>query len=110
VAFVTDVFSRFIVGWRVSTSLHTELALDALEMAIWRRQRLDLTGLIHHSDRGVLTGFNESSQRCSQELSWQNPSGGAQIARYVPECSHQGVHRLHVERTGNASGQQLPKA
>jgi transposase InsO family protein len=37
VAFVTDVFSRFIVGWRVSTSLRTELALDALEMAIWRR-------------------------------------------------------------------------
>src|ERR1700730_8677698 len=53
VAFVIDVFSRFIVGWRVSNSLHAELALDALEMAIWRRQRLDLTGLIHHSDRGV---------------------------------------------------------
>jgi putative transposase len=53
VALVIDVFSRFIVGWRVSNSLHTELALDALEMAIWRRQRLDLTGLIHHSDRGV---------------------------------------------------------
>src|SRR5437763_6299948 len=53
VAFVVDVFSRFIVGWRVSNSLHTELALDALEMAIWRRQRQDLTGLIHHSDRGV---------------------------------------------------------
>ena len=53
VAFVIDVFSRFIVGWRVSNSLHAELALDALEMAIWRRQRDDLTGLIHHSDRGV---------------------------------------------------------
>src|SRR5439155_5773075 len=52
-AFVIDVFSRFIVGWRVSNSLHAELALDALEMAIWRRQRQDLTGLIHHSDRGV---------------------------------------------------------
>jgi putative transposase len=52
VAFVTDVFSRFIVGWRVSNSLHTDLALDALEMAIWRRQRQDLTGLVHHSDRG----------------------------------------------------------
>jgi putative transposase len=52
VAFVTDVFSRFIVGWRVSNSLHADLALDALEMAIWRRQRQDLTGLIHHSDRG----------------------------------------------------------
>ena len=53
VAFVIDVFSRFIVGWRASSSLHAELALDALEMAIWRRQRQDLTGLIHHSDRGV---------------------------------------------------------
>lgn len=53
VAFVTDVFSRFIVGWRVSNSLHSDLALDALEMAIWRRQRQDLTGLVHHSDRGV---------------------------------------------------------
>ncbi len=52
VAFVTDVFSRFIVGWRVSNSLHTDLALGALEMAIWRRQRQDLTGLVHHSDRG----------------------------------------------------------
>ena len=62
VAFVIDVFSRFIVGWRVSNSLHAELALDALEMAIWRRQRQDLSGLIHHSDRGVQGGFNRSSQ------------------------------------------------
>ena len=53
VAFVIDVFSRFIVGWRVSSSLHADLALDALEMALWRRQRQDLTGLVHHSDRGV---------------------------------------------------------
>ena len=53
VAFVIDVFSRFIVGWRVSNSLHADLALDALEMAIWRRQHADLSGLIHHSDRGV---------------------------------------------------------
>ena len=53
VAFVIDVFSRSIVGWRVSNSLHAELALDALEMAIWQRQQHELTGLIHHSDRGV---------------------------------------------------------
>jgi putative transposase len=52
VAFVTDVFSRRIVGWRVSTSLRAELALDALEMAIWARQG-DTEGLVHHSDRGV---------------------------------------------------------
>ena len=37
-AFVTDVFSRRIVGWRVSASLRSDLALDALEMAIWTRR------------------------------------------------------------------------
>ena len=52
-AFVTDVFSRYIVGWKVSTTLRAELALDALEMAIWSRGTTDLKGLIHHSDRGV---------------------------------------------------------
>ena len=53
-AFVTDVFSRRIVGWAVSSSLRSALALDALEMAIWEREGDDsLAGLIHHSDRGV---------------------------------------------------------
>ncbi len=50
-SFVIDAYSRFIVGWQTSRSLRTDLALDALEMAIWsRRERLD--GLVHHSDRG----------------------------------------------------------
>lgn len=54
-AFVIDVFSRMVVGWQVGTSLYTDLALDALEMAIWRRRHAggDLSGLVHHSDRGV---------------------------------------------------------
>jgi putative transposase len=54
-AFVIDVFSRMVVGWQVATSLYTDLALDALDMAVFRRRRAgaDLTGLIHHSDRGV---------------------------------------------------------
>jgi putative transposase len=51
VALVIDAFSRFLVGWQVSRSLRTDLALDALEMAIWRR-RGGLGGLVHHSDRG----------------------------------------------------------
>ena len=52
VAFVIDVYSRRIVGWRTSTSMTTDLPLDALEMAIWSRDdRLDK--LIHHSDRGT---------------------------------------------------------
>ena len=51
-AFVIDAFSRAIVGWRVSSSLRADLALDALEMAIWSRRSADLAGLVHHSDRG----------------------------------------------------------
>lgn len=54
-AFIIDVFSRMIVGWQASRSLRSDLAIDALEMAVWNRQRAghDLTGLVHHSDRGV---------------------------------------------------------
>ncbi len=64
VAFVLDVFSRMIVGWQVSTSLRTDLALDALDMGLWARQRAghDVTGLVHHSDRGVRPRFNQSKQ------------------------------------------------
>jgi transposase InsO family protein len=51
VAFVIDVFSRFIVGWKVSTSARTDFVLDALEQAVYARKPAD--GLIHHSDRGV---------------------------------------------------------
>lgn len=51
-AFIVDAFSRAIVGWRTAASLRTDLALDALEMAIFARGK-ELPGLIHHSDRGV---------------------------------------------------------
>lgn len=51
VAFVIDVFSRMIVGWRASRSPRTDLALDALEQALWARP--DTRQLVHHSDRGV---------------------------------------------------------
>jgi putative transposase len=55
VAFITDAYSRMIVGWQASRSLRSDLALDALEQAIWARSenghRLD--ELVHHSDRGV---------------------------------------------------------
>ena len=53
VAFVVDAYSRFIVGWQASTNLRSDLALDALEMALWQRRRVHLDGLIHHSDHGV---------------------------------------------------------
>jgi transposase InsO family protein len=53
VAFVIDVFSRRIVGWRVSSSLRSDLALDALEQALYERPLTQAEPWVHHSDRGV---------------------------------------------------------
>ena len=52
VAFVIDVYARRIVGWRVSSSMHTDFVLDALEQALYARQPERDGELIHHSDRG----------------------------------------------------------
>ena len=52
VAFVIDVYARYIVGWRVSRTAHASFVLDALEQAIHDRRPIHRGGLIHHSDRG----------------------------------------------------------
>jgi Integrase core domain len=52
-AFVMDLFARRILGWQVADHLRSDLALDALEMAIWARRHERVDGLVHHSDRGV---------------------------------------------------------
>jgi putative transposase len=50
-AFILDVYSRKVVGWSMASYLRTELVVDALEMALWRRK--PAAGLIHHTDRGA---------------------------------------------------------
>jgi len=75
-AFVVDAFSRRIVGWRLSSSLRTDLALDALEMAIFTGGGGDLDGLIHHSDRGTQLGFKESSLHRAPRGRWRGELGG----------------------------------
>ena len=50
-AFILDVYSRRVVGWSMATHLRAELVVDALEMALWRRN--PDVGLIHHTDRGA---------------------------------------------------------
>lgn len=67
-AFILDVYSRLIVGWQVATSLYTDLALDALKMAIWRRQAqgANLHNLVHHSDRGVQYRAIRYTQRLAE--------------------------------------------
>ena len=64
VAFVIDVFSRRIVGWRVASSMKTDLVLDALEQALWSRKAPK--GLIHHSDRGSQYLSIRYSERLAQ--------------------------------------------
>ena len=68
-AFVSDVFSRRIVGWRTAGSMPTSLPLDALDMALWTREQAghtndhrQLPGLVHHSDAGAQLGFRGWSQ------------------------------------------------
>ena len=80
-AFVIDVFSRMVVGWQVATSLYTELALQALEMGIWRRRHTgtDLAGLVHHSDRGVQGGPSATRSAWTRPVPWP---------RSVPRAIH----------------------
>ncbi len=52
VAFVVDVFSRRVVGWRQSSSMHTGFVLGALEQALFDRRPSEEDRLVHHSDRG----------------------------------------------------------
>ena len=66
VAFVMDLYSRRIVGWRVSTSMHTEFVLDALEQALYARQPERDGALIHHSDRGSQYVSIRYSERLSE--------------------------------------------
>ena len=108
VAFVTDVFSRKIVGWRVSSSLRSDLALDALEQAL--HDRKDLADLVHHSDRGVQGGFKWSSQHLeSEELRWEQANVDGPIVRDVLRCVHLVVRRWGGASIGNGSGRRSPE-
>jgi putative transposase len=73
VCFITDAFSRMIVGWRVATHMRTDMVLDALEMARWKRDT-QLEGLVCHSDAG------RSSPRCA------TANGSTSSARCPPSA------------------------
>ncbi len=77
-AFVSDVFSRRIVGWRTAASMPTQLPLDALEMALWTRARAgqDVDGVVHHSDAGCQGGPLRLSTTNHQACWLSNSSHG----------------------------------
>jgi hypothetical protein len=112
VAFVSDLFSRRIVGWRASTSLRSDLALDALEQALWQRQHddHDVTGVVHHSDRGVQGEFNRSSQHLmitevcdgtTATASGSGPSTGDALAGEADPGEACGARVLASDRQGH---------
>lgn len=109
VAFIVDVFSRRVLGWRVSASKETRLVLDAFRQALDVRQRhhaqWTATGLVHHSDAGSQGGINRSSQHLDDGgASWVVLEGrarsrcrrvvddsGPRTGHYVLRCVHQGA-------------------
>ncbi|MEV1000044.1 IS3 family transposase [Nonomuraea sp. NPDC050202] len=113
-AFVIDVYSRTIVGWRLTDHLRTDLPLDALEMALWRRggQAGPLNGLVHHSDRGCQGGFNRSSQhldhggvRWAGIPSWSGClKGRGGSGRRTGRCGRRCVRRVGLSPRAPCSG------
>jgi putative transposase len=105
-AFVSDVFSRRIVGWRTKATMPTELPLDALEMALWTREQADelVDGLVHHSDAGSQYTSIRYSHRLSDAGavasigtvgdSYDNAMAESVIGLYKTECvRHEGPWR-----------------
>lgn len=93
-AFVTDVFSRKIVGWATRTTMRTEeLPLEALEHALVSAKDHALEGLVHHSDRGTQGGFNWSSQHLERGgiQRWRRSTGLRRRARFLKGLDASGV-------------------
>jgi putative transposase len=90
VSFVVDLYSRTIVGWSAATNKRTPLVLDALDMALWRRDfdgRTVEKGLIHHSDAGSQGGFIWSSQHLDEEvLGWVVRRDGSRRRQVGRRC------------------------
>lgn len=115
VAFVFDVFSRRIVGWRAATRMTTDLVLDTLEHAIWTRAQAgvdDLTGLVHHTDAGsqyVSFAFTQRLVEAGVDPSvgsvgdaYDNALAESQIGLYKaelirPEGPWRGVEHVELE-------------
>src|SRR5256885_16430788 len=75
-SFVLDAYSRRLVGWAMATHLRTELVVDALQMAIWRRK--PQAGLIHHSDQGV-----QYTCLCLLARGWRRPRSSPRWGAWV---------------------------
>jgi putative transposase len=93
-SFVIDAFSRRIVGWQFAGHMRTDLVLDALKMALTRRDAGADVQLIHHSDAGSQGGFRWCSQHLEcEELRWESRGGVGLIERGERRCVRRVVLR-----------------
>lgn len=109
VAFVVDAYARRIIGWRTSTSMTTALVLDAIEHAIWTRERAgwNVKDVVHHTDRGAQAGFNWSSQHPDfGGVVWVLCNGGVRFGCIGGRFHHRGDRRWHGVRIGCGSGRR----
>jgi len=107
VAFVIDVFSRMIVGWKADTNMRAALVTDTLEMAVWSRGRAgvaDLSGLIHHSDAGSQGGFNRSSQHLEFVEVFDGSSAAGSGSGGAPEAEVAGSPEVPAPGGGSVLG------
>ena len=88
-AVVLDAFSRRIVGWSMATTLHMQVVLDALNMALWQRRP---SGVIHHSDHGSQADSNGRRNTLEEEVAMGTRKRG-RIGRGERRCRHR-VGRL----------------
>ena len=126
VAFVIDAYARRIIGWRCGSSMSTQLVLDALEQAVWTRERegRSLESVVAHTDRGSQGGFNWSSQHLDHGgVWWRRATGAGRRAMRLRGCGGSGVligrcgrrcaHRGDLTPRGwcsGSSGDRSPRA
>lgn len=103
-AVVLDVFSRRAVGWSIADHLRTDLVVDALDMARWRR-RPDHGQTVVHSDRGAQAGLNRSSQHPDRRvLSWDLATGRSRFVSTGVRWARVEGRRSRGDRTASLSG------
>ena len=92
-SFVIDAFSRRVVGWQFASHMRTDLVLDALRMALTRRQAGADVELVHHSDAGSQPGLNRSSQQCVGEMNLGTAGDGSSGVRRGDRLGWRGCRR-----------------
>jgi putative transposase len=106
---VVDAFSRRVVGWSIADHIRSELVVDAVQMAVWRRQPPE-GQCVAHSDHGAQAGLNRSSQRLDRGgVVWERCGSASEKCSCIgARFRRRAGRRSHGGRTGCGSGRRSP--